>query len=101
MYCLLTTESTDLYKISDIRNKMFRYQGSRCTEFPLYVLLYDVDTILKINLIHRIVKAHPAIGHAVMHIAASVTEEAALSGRGGTLGQDAPIDREYREGDVH
>ncbi|XP_072167145.1 ubiquitin-like protein 7 [Diadema setosum] len=52
----------------------------------LLVQVADPDNV------RRIVKAHPAIGHAVMHIAASVTEEAALSGRGGTLGQDAPLD---------
>ncbi|XP_041465223.1 ubiquitin-like protein 7 isoform X1 [Lytechinus variegatus] len=52
----------------------------------LLVQVADPDNV------RRIVKAHPAIGHAVMHIAASVTEEAALGGRGGTLGQDAPLD---------
>eukprot|EP00057_Strongylocentrotus_purpuratus_P013817 XP_011668291.1 PREDICTED: ubiquitin-like protein 7 isoform X1 [Strongylocentrotus purpuratus] len=52
----------------------------------LLVQVADPDNV------RRIVKAHPAIGHAVMHIAASVTEEAALSGRGGTLGQETPLD---------
>ena len=37
-----------------------------------------------------IVREHPAIGHAVMNIAASVNEEAAHSARSGSvLGQDA------------